>query len=307
MKDDAHLVTERLLLRPLTRHDAPHLYPVYSSRQAMRYMDTPPHQSVAETATKIDDLLIENALWWSICTKDDGIPIGNIGYLGNAGVPGMGYILHPDYWRQGMMSEAIRAALAYGFTKMSLDRVELWINDKNIASQILAQKIGFRQRGQFRMRYAHQPEAHDKLVYGIYRYEWEALPAVVPARPRNAYRLQPVLGVADVQKTAVYYRDKLGFTLDYLYGDPPVHAGVSINEWTTEGVTIQLSRVHDFVKASQGMALYIFTGSDINGRFQTYQSNGVTILREVKSYPWGMREFDVEDCNGYVLRFGTPV
>ncbi|MCP5096737.1 MAG: GNAT family N-acetyltransferase [Chloroflexi bacterium] len=133
-----------------------------------------------------------------MCKKSNGQAIGNVGYLGNVCMPGMGYILHPDYWQHGFMSEAVQAALAHGFTVMGLDRVELWINDENIASQKLAQKVGFRQRGQFRMRYPHQTEAHDKLVYGIYRYEWDLLPRTAPARPRDVYRLQPVTDMCSV-------------------------------------------------------------------------------------------------------------
>lgn len=37
----------------------------------------------------------------------------------------------------------------------------------------------------------------------------------------------PVLPVSDLEKTASYYRDVLGFKLDFLMGDPPTHGSVT--------------------------------------------------------------------------------
>ena len=38
--------------------------------------------------------------------------------------------------------------------------------------------------------------------------------------------MQPVLAVPDVEQTVEFYRDKLGFHVDFVEGDPPVHARV---------------------------------------------------------------------------------
>ena len=38
--------------------------------------------------------------------------------------------------------------------------------------------------------------------------------------------MQPVLAVPDIHRTLAYYRDKLGFHIDFVAGDPPVHARV---------------------------------------------------------------------------------
>lgn len=49
--------TERLTLRPLAATDAAALFAVYSHPEAMRYGDTPPHQTVAETQRLIEQKL----------------------------------------------------------------------------------------------------------------------------------------------------------------------------------------------------------------------------------------------------------
>ena len=301
------LVTDRLILRPLAVVDAGALFETYSHPEAMRFWDTPPHADDAVTRAMIERALHPNACWWAICLKDRPVTIGNVGYLGNLGVPGMGYILHPAYWRQGYMIEAVTAALDYGFEHLGLDRVELWINDDNLASQRLAEKVGFTRRGRFRQKYHHHAASHEKLVYGLYVNEWRQ-PVNQPntSPPDHFYGLQPILAVPDVKATVEYYRDKLGFTLDFLYGDPPTHGAVSRGEWTTECVRIQLTQASDSTANGSSGALSIFMGPDIDELCERYRANGVPIEREPATQPWGMREFAIRDCNGYLLRFGTP-
>jgi RimJ/RimL family protein N-acetyltransferase/uncharacterized glyoxalase superfamily protein PhnB len=303
MKNNPFLKTTRLILRPVSLEDASDLFTVYSDAQVMRFMETPPHTRISDTQTKITEMTAGNACYWSICLKEDGKAIGNIGYLGNMGVPGMGYILGVKWQRQGFMSEAIQPALEYGFKYLDFDRVELWIHQDNLPSQRLAHKTGFTRRGCFRIKYNHQPEAHEMWVYGLYRSEWRHEPGFPSLQ---CYTVQPILSVQDVKATAEYYRDTLAFNIDFYYGDPPTHASVSCAEWTVEGAHIQLSQSTESNPSLAGIALYIFVGADIEARYDLYRSRGVTIERELAVFPWGMREFSIRDCNGCLLRFGTP-
>jgi ribosomal-protein-alanine N-acetyltransferase len=301
--------TERLTLRPLSATDAADLFTLYSHPEAMCDWDTPPHQTVAETQRLIGQKLAnQQGCAWSICLAPHGRAIGLVEYLGNPGVPGMGYILHPDYWRQGYMSEAVRAALEYGFTALGLDRVELWINDENRASQRLAEKVGFTRRGRFQQKYHHHSGAHEKFVYGLYRHEWQQLAGDPPASPppTRFYTVQPILLVTDVAATARFYCEKLGFSLSFLYGDPPTHGAVSRGDWTTEGAQIQFSQRDGLDDTSLAVELYLFVGSQIDQLYSDYSAHGVEVVREPATMPWGMREFAIRDCNGYLLRFGTP-
>ena len=305
MQDNRILITDRLVLRSVTMADAEDLFEVYHDPKVMTFMETPPHSNISETQTKIIQMRAPETCYWSICLKETGQVIGNIGYLGNIGVPGMGYILGASWWRKGYMSEAVQAVLEYGFTHLGLSQVELWINQDNIASQRLAQKSGFIRRGQFRLKYEHLPESHEMWVYGIYKHEWQKDPnPLIP--PLQCYSIQPILAVPNVQETAEFYRDKLNFNIDFFYGDPPTHAGISCAEWTSVGARIQLSQQPEMGVHKAPMSLYIFTGPDIETRCELYRSRGVTIERDLENLPWGMREFVIRDCNGYLLRFGTP-
>ena len=298
------LTSKRLIIRPLAVADADDLFDVYRRPEAMRFMDTPPHSSPAETRQQIERMRSGPGTIWTLRTAADGPALGFVDYIGNAGVPGMGYMLHPDYWGKGYMSEAIRAALDYGFDKMGLDRVELWIAEQNTASLCLAERLGFVRRGRLRQKYHKDESGHDKIVYGLRAEQWRT--GQTPGDAQAAYSLAPILAVPDVQAAAEFYRDKLGFSISFLYGDPPTHAGIHSGEWTSEGAHLQLSQMDAPLPPKPPVGFYVFTGQDVDGLFARYQAAGVTIEREPTNEPWGMREFAIRDCNGYLLRFGRP-
>jgi [ribosomal protein S5]-alanine N-acetyltransferase len=301
--NDRTLVTERLILGPLGVDDAADLYPIYSDPETLRFWHHPPHLTVGETSAMIaGEIAPGRSCWWTIWQKRDDRAIGVVGYLGNPGVPGMGYILHRDYWGEGYMSEAVRAALDYGFGHLEVDRIELWIVRENLASRRLAERIGFTYRGRFRQKFAHAAQSHEMTVYGLLRYEWKG----GEPPPVQVYSMQPILAVADVEATAAFYRDKLGFSISFLYGDPPTYGAVAHQQWTPDGATIQLAQRDDVAKQPPAVGLYLFVGAGIDILYQRYQQKGVTIVQELETHPWGMREFAIRDGNGYLLRFGTP-
>ena len=297
-----HIHTDRLQLHPLELNDAQELFAVYSHPEAMRYWDSPPHKSLETTRTMIArEIGPASSCWWTL-REPGGPAIGVVGYLGNPGVPGLGYILHPDYWRRGYMSEAIRAALTFGFTVRGHDRTELWIVAANTASRRLAESLEFQRMGRFRQKYQHESESHEKIVYGMYAQDWlQDNPTPSP----RFYGLHPILQVADVQATAAYYQDVLGFSIDFMFGAPPEYAGSSRGDWTSERAQLHIAQVAD-PPAVPSAGLYIDIGPELDELCEVYRARGAEITLEPESLPWGMREFAIRDLNGYLIRFGTP-
>jgi RimJ/RimL family protein N-acetyltransferase/uncharacterized glyoxalase superfamily protein PhnB len=305
VNDHREITTERLILRPLAQEHASALYEVLSDAEAMRFWHAAPHRHLDETRAMIDALRAGTERTWSLFERGGRDAIGLVYYLGNTGAPGMGYILHPRYWGKRLMAEAVRGVLAFGFERLGLDRVELWIDARNVASQRLAERTGFKRRAAFRQKYPHDDDAHEKLVYGLRIEDWR--PGAVPASPLRIeiYSLQPVLAVPDVRLAAEYYRDKLGFTIGFMFGEPPTYAGLWLGTWTATGANIHLEK-KDGPPPVNGLSLYINVGPAVDQLHATYKARGVAMLGDVVQQPWGMREFAIRDCNGYVLRFGTP-
>lgn len=302
------LKTERLILQPMTLDDAADMFRIFSHPDAMGFMPTPPHENVEQTHNMLQwDMSREGAYMWAIRLKNSDTVIGQMHYLGGTRVPGMGYILHPDYWGQGIVAEAAQVVLNYGFEQIGYDRVELWIDQVNTASIRVAQKLGFTLRGQFVNKFQHRSRQHIVLVWGMLAQEWRKSASDPSETDVQFFGVEPVLMVHDVQATAQYYQDKLGFRIDFLYGDPPNHGGVSRGMWSGAMTSIQLSQVPPEREIVPSGHLYIRVDAGLDALYEQYNRKGVIVLAEPDNKPWGLREFVIKDMNGHVLVFATPI
>ncbi len=125
------------------------------------------------------------------------------------------------------------------------------------------------------------------------------------SQPR--WSIAPYFVVEDVVTAANYYRDKLGFSYSRFWNEPPSFCMVS-----RSGVVIMLAqhqqtgavrpnRVVDPEGEAWDAYIWIDDADMLNAEFK---SRGVKITRDVCDQPYGCRDFDVEDCNGYRLCFG---
>jgi len=107
-------------------------------------------------------------LWWGICHKST--PTRLIGACGlyewdqdnqNADI---GFWLHPDFWRQGIMQEVLPLMIHFGFTQMHLHRIEAEVHTKNIASSELIKRLGFAWEGR-RREVAREAQGYADMDY----------------------------------------------------------------------------------------------------------------------------------------------
>ena len=311
------LETPRLFLRTIQPQDLNAFFPIFADERAMRFMPTPPHASADETLAWLGgEASRPGAHFWTIRFRDSEEPIGYVNYLGQTRFPGMGYMVNPNHWGQGIAPEACRAALDFGFEQLGYGRVELWIDETNTRSIRVAQKLGFQPKGRIPLKYPHRDNHHFMLVYGILADQWKA-EVGPPERGVSAgggtaadhethfFGVEPVLRVPDVPATVLYYREKLGFGVEFIYGDPPEHAGVSRGEWTGSTVTLQFSQFQPEQELAPSGYLYVNVDTRIDALCDIYRKRGVEILSDPEDKPWGMREFTMRDLNGYILVFGT--
>jgi predicted enzyme related to lactoylglutathione lyase len=132
----------------------------------------------------------------------------------------------------------------------------------------------------------------------------------MPDTPTNRHRwnIAPYFIVDDVVTTANFYRDKLGFQYERFFGEPPAFCMVR-----RSGIVIMLSQFSKtgvmrpnhvaLAEADDAWDAYIWV-EDADALFREFQSKGVKIPRGICDQPYGCRDFDVEDCNGYRLCFG---
>jgi ribosomal-protein-alanine N-acetyltransferase len=306
MQDHPDIETTWLRLCPLTPDHVAALFEIYSDTEVMHHWHTLPHESLQETRALIASLIEGPARAWALVPRSETAAIGLIYFLDNSPTPGMGYILSARCWRNGLMSEAIREVLRFGFEALRLDRIELWIHADNLPSQRTAEHTGFKRRGVFRQKFLYEKISHETLVYGLRSDEWHSeAGGEHRVRPIAAYSLVPKLAVADVRAAAEYYRDKLGFKITLLVGEPPSYGVVSFSEWSVAGAQIGFS-IGDAPAAGGGTTLYLNVGPDLDVLYDMYRAAGVAVVEKPATRIWGIREFVVADCNGYILTFGTP-
>jgi [ribosomal protein S5]-alanine N-acetyltransferase len=59
----------------------------------------------------------------------------------------IGYLLHPNHWRKGIMKEAINCVVDYGFNILGLHSIEALLSPENIASSAVLESTGFIKEG----------------------------------------------------------------------------------------------------------------------------------------------------------------
>jgi catechol 2,3-dioxygenase-like lactoylglutathione lyase family enzyme len=124
------------------------------------------------------------------------------------------------------------------------------------------------------------------------------------------WSIAPYFLVDDVVAAAEYYRDKLGFRFDRFWGEPPAFCMVRRN-----GVIIMLSQLEraGLVRPNsaadphgEAWDAYVWI-NDADALHAEFQARGVKIARGLCDQPYGCRDFDVEDLNGYRICFGQDL
>lgn len=118
----------------------------------------------------------------------------------------------------------------------------------------------------------------------------------------------PVLLVRDVVKAANHYRDALGFSYDRLWGEPP-----SFVILQRDGMFLMLNQAphdHEIVpnwKVSHHMWNVYFWVTNADTLLAEFRRRGATIDYDIHDKPYGIREFGIQDLDGYDVAFGQPI
>jgi catechol 2,3-dioxygenase-like lactoylglutathione lyase family enzyme len=146
---------------------------------------------------------------------------------------------------------------------------------------------------------------------------WAALKAGLKKTARSAdtapaalrlTKAMPVVLVTNVQAAAEFYRDQLGFAIDFLHGSPAFYSSVSRDE-----ACIHLRFVHqpvldaDLREREQVISAFVAV-ANVKGLFTEYETRGVTFVHRLRKEPWGQSSFIVRDPDGNGLCFaGNPI
>ncbi len=174
------LETERLMLSEITEQDTDWYYALLQREDVTYYygMDRLLEREEAVEMIRAFRVIFEfmRGLRWGIRLKGTEELIGTIGLNQlqlRSKKAEVGYELHPYYWRQGLMEEALAAVLTYSFNELDLYRIGANTYPENTGSNRLLAKIGFTHEGRLRGYLYQRGESHDALVYSLLAPEWK--------------------------------------------------------------------------------------------------------------------------------------
>jgi uncharacterized glyoxalase superfamily protein PhnB len=115
----------------------------------------------------------------------------------------------------------------------------------------------------------------------------------------------PVVSTSDVRGTVDYYTRVLGFREHFIFGEPPVYAGVE-----RDGVLLYVThdpRMAALLKSSDLHPDIFIWVQDVDAVFAEHQERGAKIIEAVADRAWDARQYVLEDPNGYRLKFAEPM
>lgn len=169
-----NLETERLLLRRVNSNDVKEILALRSNPDTMKYIPRPllkTDEDALEHITIIDSKIDSNeGINWAITLKDNPKLIGIIGHYRikpeNYRAE-IGYMLLPEYQGKGIISEAVKEAVNYGFNAMKLHSLEAVIDPENYASAKVLEKNGFVKEAHFKDYEFFEGRFLDSVIYSL--------------------------------------------------------------------------------------------------------------------------------------------
>jgi RimJ/RimL family protein N-acetyltransferase len=139
------------VLRPFRSDDAAKWYSHLVDPRVTEHTSWPPitFELIADVVERIiADYATLKSLRWVLARKDDDELIGSCGYtrwLPEQRSAELGYDLAPAYWGFGLMTAAVRAAVAWAFDTALLSRVDAFVMTTNGPSIAVLERTGFQK------------------------------------------------------------------------------------------------------------------------------------------------------------------
>ncbi|MCH8150440.1 MAG: GNAT family N-acetyltransferase [Planctomycetes bacterium] len=157
------LETERLYLRELALDDALDVQEQFSDPLVTEHMDIEPCNDLKSAREIVSFHLHDTGVRWGVFSRRPERLIGTCGFhcwdTATARAE-IGFDLRREHWGQGLMKEAVIAALRFGFSRMSLASMYADVEPLNARSIGLLLRLGFEHQ-------THMPHSEGLLVYEL--------------------------------------------------------------------------------------------------------------------------------------------
>ncbi len=161
-------------LRPLVITDVETMFSMLSDAESMKYWSDPPisrlEEAVQVLMKDLDSDARGNSMCWAVTRKGENEMLGKVilfQFNVANGRAEIGYLLDRQYWRQGVMHQALGAVIEFAFNTLDLHRIEADVDSENIPSLSLLEKLGFEREGLFRDRWRVYDQWQDSVMLAL--------------------------------------------------------------------------------------------------------------------------------------------
>lgn len=144
------LRTKRLLLRQTLLADRAEVFFLRSNEEVNKCIRRGPINTLEDAENFVKKITqaweAEKSINWSIVFHPNRKMIGSIclwNFSEDKKIAEIGYDLHPDFQKKGIMTEALKAVLKFGFEKLNLWQIDAFTNYQNQNSINLLENNGF--------------------------------------------------------------------------------------------------------------------------------------------------------------------
>ncbi|WP_452225162.1 GNAT family N-acetyltransferase [Lacinutrix chionoecetis] len=148
--DCPDLETQRLQLNIANLSDVDVVFALRSNAIVRKYIDKPLCKSKAEALAHINKVLklteADEGILWILTHKETNTKIGSIcfwNFSEDKKTAEVGYDLLPEYFKKGLMTEALKAVTNFGFKELKLETIEAFTHNENESSKKLLTSNGF--------------------------------------------------------------------------------------------------------------------------------------------------------------------
>lgn len=168
-----NMETKRLKLRPISLEDIDDVFDYAKRSNVGPNAGWRPHISKEETKQFILYAIKKREYTqpgiYAIIVKEENRMIGTIeihSYREHKAE--IGFVLHPEYWGHGLITEAAQACIVYAFEILELKRLQYGHFLFNDRSRRVREKLGFTYEGILRKKYMnYDGEALDEAIASI--------------------------------------------------------------------------------------------------------------------------------------------
>ncbi|WP_410511532.1 GNAT family N-acetyltransferase [Paenibacillus sp. BR2-3] len=171
--------THRLFLRRLNLEDASDYFEFASDPLVTTFTWWDNHKSLEDSVNYINQVIdkynSQGAYHWGIVYKDTNKIIGRTGFVSIDELhkrTEIGFALSNDFWNMGIITEATKPIIRYGFEELELNRIEGRCNFENLGSEKVMKKLGMTFEGILREQLKVKGKFTDQKMYSILRREY---------------------------------------------------------------------------------------------------------------------------------------